>query len=194
LVEANCPSLPLPARRLSPPLITGPLRPVVLLTMALPSTVTAAGPSTEIRGCQGRKGLNDRIANDDALRAEHANAIDARPAAVDVEAAQEHLVLVPARTTMPLVPEASTLPPMPSQTIASDLVIVTVRTHRIEAIDFAVCGSLGDRPGERLARRGPLHGLTSSPTPETQVRVACAPAGLILPQLRQLSRPQALRS
>ena len=33
-----------------------------------------------------------------------------------------------------------------------------------------------DRSGKRLARRSPLQGLASSPTPDTQVRDACAHA------------------
>jgi hypothetical protein len=43
---------------------------------------------------------------------------------------------------------------------------------RIDSVDRAAFGRLADRPGQGLARRRPAAGLTSSPTPETQVRVA----------------------
>src|SRR6185503_20286237 len=90
----------------------------------------------------------------------------------------------PALTTMPLVPEASTLPPMPSQTIASDFVIVTVpKPPGSRQLISPLAAVFEIAPANVLHGAVRLHGLRSSPTPDTQVRVACAAAGLDAPAI-----------
>jgi hypothetical protein len=51
-------------------------------------------------------------------------------------------------------------------------------TGRVEGIDLAASGGLRNCSGNVLQGAVPLHGLASSPMPETQVRVACARAAL----------------
>src|SRR5574338_81701 len=82
-----------------------------------------------------------------------------------------------ALTTMPLVPEASTPAPIPSHRIAMDLVMVTAPKppgSRQLISPFATV--FESAPAKVLQGAVRLHGFMSSPTPETQVRAACAEA------------------
>lgn len=79
---------------------------------------------------------------------------------------------------MPLTPELRTLPKVPVQSRVIDLVMVTVPkppgSRQLISPPVAV---FEIAPAKVLHGAVRLHGLTSSPTPETQVRVACAAAG-----------------
>src|SRR6202034_2945056 len=90
--------------------------------------------------------------------------------------------VAPAATTIPLVPETSTeamWPPPPSRVIA--LVIVTApKPPGSNASISPPAAVLEMAPGQVLHGAVRLHGLASSPTPDTQVRVACACAGAIM--------------
>src|SRR5262245_50263431 len=77
--------------------------------------------------------------------------------------------------TMPLVPETSTLdsPEYPSMVI--DLVIVTPPYPAGSSASISPAAAVFEiAPANVLHGAVRLHGLASSPTPETQVRVACA--------------------
>jgi len=80
---------------------------------------------------------------------------------------------------MPLVPLTSTpamLPPEPS--IVIDLVMVTAPKPPGSSTLISPLGAVLEiAPANVLHGAVRLHGLASSPTPETQVRVACAPTG-----------------
>src|ERR1700731_2216038 len=87
-----------------------------------------------------------------------------------------------ALTFTPLTPGEdrmeTTWPPPPSSGI--DLVIVTVpKPPGSSASISQPAGVFGVAPAQVLHGGVRLHGLTSSPTPEIQVRVACACAGAI---------------
>jgi hypothetical protein len=86
-----------------------------------------------------------------------------------------------ALTVTPGTPEArieATWPPPPSSVI--DLVIVTVpKPPGSSASISPPVAVFAMAPGQVLHGAVRLHGLASSPTPETQVRVACACAGAI---------------
>src|SRR5688572_173089 len=86
--------------------------------------------------------------------------------------------VAPALTTMPLVPETSTPAVPASQEMVMALVIVTPPnppgSRQLISPPAAV---LEIAPAKVLQGAVRLHGLTSSPTPETQVRVAWAWAG-----------------
>src|SRR5580704_3852568 len=80
--------------------------------------------------------------------------------------------------TMPLVPDTRTLPSVSSQLMVMDLVIVNAPkppgsrqliSPPVEVFEI--------EPAKVLHGAVRLHGLASSPTPDTQVRVACALAG-----------------
>src|ERR1700680_949605 len=84
--------------------------------------------------------------------------------------------VAPAATLMPLVPATSTLatcPPPPSIVIA--LVIVTAPKPPGSRASISPPGAVFEiAPAKVLHGAVRLHGLASSPTPDTQVRVACA--------------------
>src|SRR6516162_8978719 len=86
----------------------------------------------------------------------------------------------PAETLMPLVPDAKTLatcPPPPS--IVSDFVMVSVPKPPGSRASISPPGAVFEiAPANVLQGAVRLQGLTSSPTPETQVRLACAWAAL----------------
>src|SRR5580704_10819955 len=85
----------------------------------------------------------------------------------------------PALTFTPFVPDArmeATWPPPPSSVI--DLVIDTVPKPPGSSASISPPVAVFEMaPGQVLHGAVRLHGLASSPTPETQVRVACACAG-----------------
>src|SRR5580704_10888036 len=87
----------------------------------------------------------------------------------------------PALTFTPFVPDArmeATWPPPPSSVI--DLVIDTVPKPPGSSASISPPVAVFEMaPGQVLHGAVRLHGLASSPTPETQVRVACACAGAI---------------
>src|SRR5436305_7378403 len=80
--------------------------------------------------------------------------------------------------TIAFVPDTSTPPSTAVQSIVSDLVMVTPpkppESMQLISPPLAV---LEIAPAKVLHGAVRLHGLASSPTPETQVRVACAEAG-----------------
>src|SRR5580700_9254027 len=87
-----------------------------------------------------------------------------------------------ALTFTPLTPGddrmAATWPPPPSSVIA--LVIVTVPKPPGSSASISPPAAVFEMaPGQVLHGAVRLHGLASSPTPETQVRVACACAGAV---------------
>src|SRR5882762_1600396 len=80
----------------------------------------------------------------------------------------------PSLTVMP-GPTATRTPPVKPQSIVIDFVIVTAPnppgSRQLISPPAAV---FEIAPGKVLQGAVRLHGFTSSPTPETQVRVACA--------------------
>src|SRR3954452_13851425 len=79
----------------------------------------------------------------------------------------------PACTTMPLVPDTKTLPITPSHAIVSALVMVTAPNPAESRQLISPAGAvLETAPANVLHGAVRLHGLASSPTPETQVREA----------------------
>src|SRR4029077_4290947 len=91
--------------------------------------------------------------------------------------------LGPACTTMPLVPETSTeatCPPPPSRVMA--LVMVTAPNPPGSRASISPPGAVFEiAPAQVLQGAVRLHGLASSPTPETQVRLAC-PYMIVVPR------------
>src|SRR5581483_5347192 len=87
------------------------------------------------------------------------------------------LIVPPPESLMltPFVPEFRPLPNVPPQSNVMDLVIVTVPKPpgSIQSIS-PPAAVLEIAPWKVLQGAVRLHGLASSPTPETQVRVACA--------------------
>src|SRR5262249_20153000 len=82
--------------------------------------------------------------------------------------------------TMPLVPDTSTPASKPSELIVIDLVMVTAAKPLGSSTLISPAGAVFEiAPAKVLHGAVRLHGLASSPTPETQVRVACACAGAI---------------
>src|ERR1044072_3006905 len=81
-------------------------------------------------------------------------------------------------TIIPVVPAARMPPITPLHRIVMDLVMLTApkpaESRQLISPEVAV---FEIAPGKVLHGAVRLHGLTSSPTPETQVRVACACAG-----------------
>src|SRR6266481_685533 len=87
-------------------------------------------------------------------------------------------VIPAALTLMPLVPAASRPAKVAVQSMVIDLVMVTVPKppgSRQLMIPFVAVFEIA--PAKVLHGAVRLHGLASSPTPETQVRVAWACAG-----------------
>src|SRR5689334_15823065 len=81
-------------------------------------------------------------------------------------------------TTMPLVPETSSPPITPLQMMLIDLVMVTAPKPPESRQSISPAGAVLEiAPAKVLHGAVRLQGLASSPTPETQVRVACAWAG-----------------
>src|SRR5205085_11766408 len=81
----------------------------------------------------------------------------------------------PAFTMMPLVPAASTPAVTPSQAIVIAFVIVTApKPPGSRQLISPLAAVFEIAPANVLQGAVRLHGLASSPTPETQVRVACA--------------------
>src|SRR5260370_31946096 len=85
-------------------------------------------------------------------------------------------LLAPAATTMPFVPATrtdATWPPPPSMVIG--LVIVTAPKPPGSSASISPPGAVFEKaPAKVLHGAVRVHGLASSPTPETQVRLACA--------------------
>ena len=83
----------------------------------------------------------------------------------------------PAEMTMPLVPETSTLPSAPSPLMVIALVIVTApNPPESSTLISPPAMVLEMAPANVLQGAVRLQGLASSPTPETQVRLAWANA------------------
>src|SRR5882672_2231987 len=82
----------------------------------------------------------------------------------------------PAEITIPLVPETSTdatCPPPPSSVM--DFVIVKAPNPPGSSASISPPAAVFEiAPANVLQGAVRLHGLASSPTPDTQVRVACA--------------------
>src|SRR5581483_11254093 len=80
---------------------------------------------------------------------------------------------VPALITMPLVPETSTPASKPTELIVIDFVIVTApKPPGSSTLISPPAAVLEIAPGKVLQGAVREHGFASSPTPETQVRVA----------------------
>ncbi len=76
---------------------------------------------------------------------------------------------------MPLVPETSTPASNPSEEMVIDLVMVTApKPPGSRTLISPPAAVFEIAPAKVLHGAVRLHGLASSPTPETQVRVACA--------------------
>src|SRR5690242_18725526 len=86
----------------------------------------------------------------------------------------------PLLTTMPFVPDTSTPPSKACELMVIDLVMVTApKPPGSSTLISPPAAVLEIAPANVLQGAVRLHGLASSPTPETQVRVACADAGVI---------------
>src|SRR5580704_10407268 len=84
----------------------------------------------------------------------------------------------PAATTMPFVPDTSTPASTPIALMVIDLVMVTApKPPGSSALISPNAEVLEIAPAKVLHGAVRLHGLASSPTPDTHVRVACACAG-----------------
>src|SRR5262249_18645024 len=82
--------------------------------------------------------------------------------------------------TIPLVPDTRTDPNVSLQSIVMDFVIVTApKPPGSRQLISPAAAVFEIAPAKVLHGAVRLHGLTSSPTPETQVRVACAWADVI---------------
>src|SRR5258708_7804759 len=82
-----------------------------------------------------------------------------------------------AETTIPLVPAFRLEPKTSEQSIVMDFVIVTApKPPGSRQLISPPAAVLLIAPAKVLHGAVRLHGLTSSPTPETHVRVACADA------------------
>src|ERR1700733_9431307 len=84
----------------------------------------------------------------------------------------------PALTVMPFVP-AIDMPPSPEPSEAIVIALVTVTAPKPPGSSVSIsppAAVLEIAPGKVLQGAVREHGLTSSPTPEIQVRVACADA------------------
>jgi hypothetical protein len=76
---------------------------------------------------------------------------------------------------MPFVPEARIDPKVPVQSIVIDLVMVTAPNPPGSMQSISPLAAVFEiAPAKVLQGAVRLHGLASSPTPETHVRVACA--------------------
>src|SRR5580704_12650166 len=85
----------------------------------------------------------------------------------------------PALTVMPLVP-ATTIPPSPTPSAARVIALVIVTAPKPPGSNTSISPPatvFEMAPAKVLQGAVRLQGLASSPTPETQVRVACAAAG-----------------
>src|SRR4249919_3500727 len=90
--------------------------------------------------------------------------------------------VAPALTLMPVVPEPR-MPPLatPPPSMVIDLVIVTApKPPGSSALMMPPGAVLEMAPAKVLQGAVRLQGLASSPTPETQVRVACANAAVLI--------------
>src|SRR4051794_17722829 len=86
--------------------------------------------------------------------------------------------LAPAATTMPLTPLTRTPASRPTHLMFIALVMVTPPKPPGSRQLIVPAGAVFEiAPAKVLQGAVRLHGLASSPTPETQVRVACALAG-----------------
>src|SRR5262249_290258 len=105
--------------------------------------------------------------------------IPIRPVPMPSMSRPRRLTTTPAPLTLiALVPAARMPPNVPVQSMVIDLVIVTAPNppgSRQLMMPPATVFEMA--PGKVLHGAVRLHGFTSSPTPETQVRVACACAG-----------------
>src|ERR1700722_3686442 len=90
------------------------------------------------------------------------------------------LSVAPAATTIPFVPDTNTPASMWSERMVIDLVIVTApKPPGSSTLISPAAAVLEMAPAKVLHGAVRLHGLASSPTPDTHVRVACACAGVI---------------
>lgn len=106
------------------------------------------------------------------------DAVEPGAGAVDVEPAQ-HDMDAGVLMKMPLVPAASTLPRLPWLTMAIDLVMVTApKPPGSRTLISPPAAVFEMAPANVLHGAVRLQGLASSPTPDTQVRVAWADASV----------------
>src|SRR5687767_3047185 len=81
----------------------------------------------------------------------------------------------PALTITPVVNDDKMEPPIPPPSMVIDLVMVTAPKPPGSSTEISPPAAVFEiAPAKVLQGAVRLHGLTSSPTPETQVRVACA--------------------
>src|SRR5204862_1498129 len=150
-----------------------PSPPIVLILVSLTFTEAAAA-NANVDAIRGEL-VDLAIVDDQSLAGKKADAVEPRAEAIDVEAAKRDLVRRSGVHDDGIVPETSTPAVTPSQAIVIAFVIVTPpkppgssQTISPPAAVFEIA------PGKVLHGAVRLHGLASSPTPETQVRVACA--------------------
>src|ERR1700682_3810121 len=96
-------------------------------------------------------------------------------------------------TMMPLVPETSTPASNRSEEMVIALVMVTApKPPGLRALISPPVAVLEIAPAKVLQGAVRLHGFASSPTPETQVRVACACASVEKPATRAASKKKRI--
>src|SRR5262245_19324485 len=88
-------------------------------------------------------------------------------------------IMFDALTLTPLVPAARIEPNVPSQSMVIDLVMVMApKPPGSRQLISPPAAVFEIAPAKVLHGAVRLHGLASSPTPDTHVRVACASAGV----------------
>src|SRR6202035_1271863 len=94
-------------------------------------------------------------------------------------------------TTMPPPPETSTPASKATELMVIDLVMVTAPKPPGSSTLISPAGAVLEiAPAKVLHGAVRLHGLASSPTPDTQVRVACACAG-VMGRLSASAKPKS---
>jgi hypothetical protein len=117
------------------------------------------------------------IVDDQSLAGKKADAVEPRAEAIDVEAAKRDLVRRSGVHDDAVdVPDTSTPAVTPSQAIVIAFVIVTApKPPGSRQLISPPAAVFEIAPAKVLHGAVRLHGLASSPTPETQVRVSPAP-------------------
>lgn len=142
----------------------------VSLTKSLPTPVSGAklipAPAEKPKKTQSSTKSSDMLS---AL-------IPLMPVVIPCRVMPRILTIIPAPlTTMAFVPDTRMEPSVPVQSSVTDLVIVTAPNPPGSRQSISPPAAVFEiAPAKVLHGAVRLHGLTSSPTPETQVRVACA--------------------
>jgi hypothetical protein len=111
-------------------------------------------------------------------RRDNPDAIKSGAVAVDVEALRITLSVLAALMTIPLMPPDRIQPIVPLQAMLIDSLMVRVpKPPGSRQLILPAAAVFEIAPANVLQGAVRLHGLASSPTPETQVRVAWALAG-----------------